>query len=126
MALTPVNNADLIIPAMLRALGLSPLGAADPKTQLYHFLQHKSVLFVLDNLEHLVEGVDRLAELLELVPGVKFLVISRVQLHLVGEWLFEVQGLPNPPSPGSGPLVLNLQKSSAVALFLQPAHGGRS
>jgi predicted ATPase len=58
-----------------------------------------------------------LLELLRHASGLKLLVTSRERLNLQGEWVFEIQGLPTPPSHQLD----NLAGYSSVALFLHSA-----
>ncbi len=53
---------------------------------------------MLDNAEHLVEGLGVLSPLLESAPELAILVTSRVRLNLRGEWIYEVSGLDVPAS----------------------------
>ena len=115
--LVSLSLPEFIAPAIRSALGLSSSSPLDPKEQLLNHLRQKSLLLVLDNLEHLLEGVGLLAELLEQAPGVKLLVTSRERLNMQGEWLFDLQGLPVPPLDQ----VDRAEEYSAVALFVQSA-----
>ncbi len=115
--LASLSLPEFIAPAIRSALGLSSSSLLDPKVQLLNHLRQKSLLLVLDNLEHLLEGVGLLAELLEQAPGVKLLVTSRERLNMQGEWLFDLQGLPVPPLDQ----VDRAEEYSAVALFVQSA-----
>jgi predicted ATPase/transcriptional regulator with XRE-family HTH domain len=115
--LVSLSLPEFVAPAIGSALGLSSSSLLDPKVQLLNHLRQKSLLLVLDNLEHLLEGVGLLAELLEQAPGVKLLVTSRERLNLQGEWLFDLQGLPVPPLDQ----VDRAEEYSAVALFIQSA-----
>ena len=63
-----------------------------------------------------------LAELLEYAPGVKLLVTSRERLNLKGEWVFEIQGLPVPPTDQ----LEYVDEYSAVALFVQSAQRAKA
>lgn len=54
------------------------------------------MLLVFDNVEHLLESVDILSELLSHAPRVKVLVTSLERLHLQEEQLFPLQGLQMP------------------------------
>lgn len=116
-SLVGTSVSEFIVPAIADALGFVFSGAAELKMQLSNFLKEKSILLVLDNLEHLLEGIELLDELLERAPNVKLLATSREQLNLRAEWAFEVQGLPIP----SAMEVDYLETNSAVALFLQRA-----
>lgn len=117
ISLVGTSTSEYVIPAMADALGFSFSGAIELKAQLYNFLKEKQILLVLDNLEHLLDGIEMLDELLEFAPGVKLLTTSREQLNLRAEWAFEVQGLPIP----SDIELDNLGSNNAGALFLQRA-----
>jgi predicted ATPase/transcriptional regulator with XRE-family HTH domain len=115
--LVGTSASEFIIPAIADSLGYVFSGAMELKTQLFNFLKEKHILLVLDNLEHLLDGVELLDELLERAPNVKLLTTSREQLNLRVEWAFEVQGLPVP----SHIEINNLESNSAAALFLRRA-----
>jgi predicted ATPase len=93
--LAAVNTADLLIPAIADALHL-PLRAAGveaARKELFDYLKAKQLLLVLDNCEHLLEGMTLAAEILEAAPQVNILATSREQLFLRGENVFSLQGL---------------------------------
>lgn len=95
VALDTVTSADLMVFALADALGIHLVGQ-DPKTQVCNYLQHKHLLLVLDNLEHLVDDVSFIQELLTASPSLKILATSRESLGLQSEYLFDVQGLELP------------------------------
>ena len=113
--LQPVDSADLLAPAIIRTLAAPPSGAGDAGEQLTAHLRERSVMLVLDNLEHLLDGVELLPRLLDAAPGVKLLVTSRARLNLVEEWLLPLGGLALPPEAVRG---ATLEDYSATALFL--------
>jgi predicted ATPase/transcriptional regulator with XRE-family HTH domain len=115
-SLVGTGATEHIIPAIADGLGFTFSGATELKLQLFNHLKEKQILLVLDNLEHLLNGIQLLDELLERAPGVKILATSREQLNLRTEWTFEVQGLPVPSTE-----VKDVEANSAVALFLQRA-----
>jgi predicted ATPase/transcriptional regulator with XRE-family HTH domain len=117
VSLISTGSSEFIIPAIADSLGFAFSGAIEIKTQLINYLKEKHILLVLDNLEHLLNGIQLLDELLERAPGVKILATSREQLNLGVEWVFEVQGLPVPETIE----VKDIGFNSAVALFLQRA-----
>lgn len=117
VALAPIDAVAFITSAIANAIGLVFSGPLDPKIQLLNYLRGKRVLLLLDNVEHLLEGVVLFREMLEQAPGVKLLVTSREQLSLLEEWLFEVEGLALPGEEATE----GWEQSSAVALFLQRA-----
>jgi len=111
------NASKFIVPAIAEALGLVFAGPRDLKIQLSNYLNDKTLLLVLDNLEHLLDGIEVLDELLKDTTQVKLLATSREHLNLRAEWVFEVQGLPVPSNADLG----NLEANSAVKLFIHRA-----
>jgi predicted ATPase/transcriptional regulator with XRE-family HTH domain len=121
--LASVATGDLMAPAIADALGFTFYGPADFAGQLVGYLRDRSLLLVLDGVEHLLGNSvwDLLAEIGRQAPGVKLIVTSRERLNLQGEWVVELAGLPPPDEQGAG-----FEESSAVALFLQTARRSHS
>jgi predicted ATPase/transcriptional regulator with XRE-family HTH domain len=117
VGLASLTSAQFIVPAMADALGFTFSGPAEPQVQLQHHLRQKCLLLVLDNFEHLLEAGPVLAEIEQQTPGLKLLVTSRERLHLHGEWVFEIEGLPVPPAD----MTDGVDENSAVARFVQSA-----
>ena len=122
--LTSINSADLIVPAIAEALEFSFSGPADLKEQLFNHLRREvkqAALLVFDNFEHLLTqsstAVDLVAEILQRFANIKILCTSRERLNLQGEWVYELFGLPVPPSEYSD----SLEDYSAAVLFIQCA-----
>jgi predicted ATPase/DNA-binding CsgD family transcriptional regulator len=113
--LQPLTSPDFIIPAIAEAIHFQFYPSTEPKQQLLDYLREKSLLLVLDNFEHLVDGVDLLPEILEAAANVRLLVTSRERLHLREEWVFEVHGLSFPENGHS----TALEDYSAAQLFVQ-------
>ncbi|RKY17629.1 MAG: hypothetical protein DRP90_06515, partial [Planctomycetota bacterium] len=109
--------ASLRLPyAIAEALHIPLQGTGEPTARLFDFLREKESLLVLDNFEHLLDGVPLLAKLLETAPEVKLLVTSREQLRSRWEWLFEVRGLPVPDETTRQP-----GRFDGVRLFIRQA-----
>ncbi len=119
VSLAPVEATQFIVPVIADAIRFAFESAshADPKTQLFNYLQEKQVLLLIDNLEHLLvePGIEALAELIVKAPQVKLLTTSRESLGLQGEWVFEVQGLPVPEND----FLEGSAQDTSVELFLQ-------
>jgi predicted ATPase/DNA-binding XRE family transcriptional regulator len=122
VALAGVNSTDPIAPAIANALGFKFEGLGDLDNQLLNYLRERQVLLILDNLEHLLDGVRIISEIMEYAPRVKVLSTSREQLNLRGEWMFEVRGLTVPENEQ----LEKLEDYSAVALFLACARRMRA
>jgi predicted ATPase/transcriptional regulator with XRE-family HTH domain len=111
--LAGVSTADSLLPTIAERLNVAFQGGGDPKAQLLHFLHQKRLLLVLDNLEHLLDGLGLLADILNAARSVKLLATSRERLNLSGEWLFPVSGLTFPTDANQA----DQTEFSAVQLF---------
>ncbi len=107
-----VTSATAMPYAIADALGLTTAGQTDVAEYVLAYLERKQVLLVLDNLEHLPEGLELVRSLWERAAGVKLLVTSRERLNLQPERVFLLSGMITPEDEG-------LERSDAVALFLQ-------
>ncbi len=121
VSLASTGSPEFIAPAIAEAVGLTFSGPTEPRVQLMNYLCGKHILLLLDNLEHLLEGVGLFTQILECAPESKLLATSRERLDLHGEWVFEVQGLLAPADDQ----VEGLESYSAVALFLHSARRTR-
>jgi predicted ATPase len=120
--LAPVSEADMLAPAITSALDLSFYGSGDPRQQLLDYLRNKALLLVLDNVEHLLDGIDLVTDLLATAPGIKILATSREALNLRQECLYPVQGLSFPTVAGARTAeTRDLESYSAVELFARCA-----
>ncbi len=112
VALAPLNSATQIVPAVAAAVGLA-LRGDDPKQALLQFLRDKRWLLVLDNFEHVLDGVGLVMELLQAAPHLQIVVTSRERLNVRGEQLYFVEGMDRAAE--------DVAVSSAVRLFVQSA-----
>jgi predicted ATPase len=96
---------------------LTLYGEAAPETQLFDYLREKSLLLLLDNFEHLLDGVAVFSALLLHAPQVKILITSREALNLQVEWFYPLKGLNSPLSAYAAAL----EAYEAVQLFLYHA-----
>lgn len=117
VALQSLPSAAFMLQAIAEALEMRLSPGSDPKQLLLNALHDKSLLLVLDNFEHLLDGVDFLSEILASAPAVKILVTSRERLNLMEEWVLNIEGLTIPPDAA----VDELDQYEAVQLFLQTA-----
>ena len=104
--LAQVNEPDGIVAAMCRAVELTANAA--PYQQLRDHLAARDTLVIVDNCEHLIDGVAELVDqLLDDVPSLRLLATSREHLDLDGEHVVTV-----------GPLDAGTD-SAAVRLFVE-------
>ncbi len=116
VALAPLADVAALPAAIAQALDLT-IDGSDPTAALLRFLRDKHLLLVLDNFEHLGAGAGLVVELLEAAPRVQLLVTSRERLHVRGEQLFAIDGLPY----GHGAVAAEAEALPAVRLFSQSA-----
>jgi serine/threonine protein kinase/predicted ATPase len=92
--LAPLTNADQIPFAIAEATRYSFASDQRPLSQqIIDFLGKKNMLLVLDNFEHVLDGVGLVQAILQASAGVKVLVTSREKLNLSGESLFALGGM---------------------------------
>lgn len=84
--LSVVRSAHEVVPALLRVLDVDDAA-------LEEGLAASTPLLILDNAEHLLAPVAELVSRLLSVDGVDVLVTSRTPLRLVGERIFDTDGL---------------------------------
>ena len=99
VALEPVRDPTLVIPTILRTMGVADAGTRPPMDALADAIGDGRSLVVLDNFEQVVAAAPLVAELLRRCPHVTFLVTSRIALRVSGEQEYPVAGLPAPPDP---------------------------
>lgn len=119
--LQSLDSPEFIVSAIADALHFHFSAGAEPKQQLFHYLHGKTLLLLLDNFEHLLEGATLLSDLLAAAPDLKLLTTSREVMNLQEEWLFPVQGLHYPETTADKPGTY-----SAVQLFVERARQVRS
>ncbi|HYI25153.1 MAG TPA: tetratricopeptide repeat protein [Thermomicrobiales bacterium] len=112
VSLESIRQPGAIVRTIATELGLALPPTSNPRRELRAWLRDRSLLLVLDNVEHLVTGMDFLPALLDAAPGLKVLVTSRERLNLRGEWIYELEGL-----PVSGIAAHDEACSDAVELF---------
>lgn len=104
--LAALSDADLVLPALARALGVVERSQQALRETVGDSLRSKHLLLVLDNFEHIVAAAALVAELLAECAGLHVLVTSRAPLLVRAEHQ----------------LILDpLADSEAVQLFLQRA-----
>ena len=116
--LVALTDCHEVIPALVRALGLSVSRA--PAIEAVHAaLRATPHLLVLDNCEHLLPGfADVIAGLITEAPELGILATSQEALNLHGERVYRLDPLPVPPAHAD---LETACKSGAVALFADRA-----
>lgn len=118
--LAPVSAPQHMAAAIAGALGYAQ-DQGDPTAVVLRHLRGKTLLLVLDNVEHQLADVDLLLAILAAAPAVTLLVTSRERLALQAEHLLDVRGLPYPPATPDGAAAYD-----AVRLFVDRARQARA
>ena len=115
--LAPLGNPALVIPTIVRALGLQEPIGGDPRETLRAWISERRVMLVLDNVEHLLDAATDIAELLLACPELCILATSRAPLNIRGEQEYAVPPLELPPA---GPVRAHVDVAtvSSVQLFI--------
>ena len=114
--LAAVHAADDIPGAIGRAVGFQFAGQGSgrtPRDEIVDYLRAKEMLLVLDNFEHLLDGVDIIDDMLTTAPGVKIVATSREVLNLDWEWIYTVRGMSVPQDADAD----DMDDYSAIRLF---------
>jgi predicted ATPase/DNA-binding XRE family transcriptional regulator len=98
VALAPLNDAGLVVPTVVRSLGLREAGDRPLLEVLRDHLREKRLLLVLDNFEHVVEAAPEVEAAIENCPDLTVLVTSRAPLRVRGEREYPVRPLALPAS----------------------------
>jgi predicted ATPase/transcriptional regulator with XRE-family HTH domain len=120
VGLASLNDASLIIPTIAQALGLREIEGKSARRALDSYFKEKRFLLVLDNLEHLLEAVPEVVDLLEGRPKLAVLATSRAPLRVRGEQGYPVEPL-GVPDPARAHLVEEIRGAAAVELFVERA-----
>lgn len=119
--LAPVTEGSLVTGTVAEALEVREEPDRPLDTTLVDALREKNILLLLDNCEHLVEDVARLAELLlRSCPGLKILATSREILGAAGEVSWQTPPL-SKPDMARRDTTEELEGYESVRLFVQRA-----
>ncbi len=117
----PLSDPTLVPQAVAQALGMREQPGRPLEDTLKDYLRTKELLLVLDNCEHLVDAVARLAEaLLSTCPKLRILATSREPLGVPGEVVWTVSPLSLPGAEGE-PTIEGLMRYEAIGLFVDRA-----
>ncbi|MBK8135026.1 MAG: protein kinase [Chloroflexi bacterium] len=117
VSLAPLPGADAIIGALADAVG-QPFTAdsRSPLEQVIDGLHAKTVLIVMDNFEHILDGAEIVRQILEGAPDVRVLATSRERLNLTSEFVVSLGGI------DVTDIRQEFENHGAVALFMQAAN----
>jgi predicted ATPase/DNA-binding winged helix-turn-helix (wHTH) protein len=116
--LAAVNEPSLVAETIATALGASLPAGRSPSVALGDLLAQRRLLLVLDNCEHLADGLVPLIDLLRAqAPGVRLLLTSQESLKCEDERVYRLGSLEIPAQEGTA----QARDCGAVALFVERA-----
>src|SRR6516225_11560173 len=119
--LDQLRDEALLAQAVAEALGLQDRAGYVPEAAVAEYLAGRQLLLVLDNCEHVVDAVAKLADvLLRAAAGLRVLATSREWLNMPGETVLAVPPLAAPDAR-ERLSVAELAQFAAAALFAERA-----
>jgi predicted ATPase/DNA-binding CsgD family transcriptional regulator len=124
--LVPVTEPAMVGAALAAAFGFGEQPGRTPTDTAIAKLTGAEVLVVLDNCEHVLDGVTGLLErLLTACPGVSVLATSRARLRLPFEYVFHVPGMSLGSEAADGDATTLFYERAAMAGWSSPYPGDR-
>ncbi len=114
--LASVADAGLVVPTIVRVLGLGEDSSTPPLEMLKSFLESRHLLLLLDNFEHVLDAATDIGALVQALPDLKVVVTSRERLNLAAEQEFPLHPLEVPATIEDDPSTY-----PSVQLFVQRA-----
>jgi predicted ATPase/class 3 adenylate cyclase len=124
--LAPLRDERYVNAALASACGLMEGASESIDESIESWIAERSVLVILDNCEHVVDSVAKLAHrLLRSCPALTVIATSRESLGVDGESTYRVPSLEIPPADLSDVTFEHLRQYASVDLILQRArsHG---
>jgi predicted ATPase/Tfp pilus assembly protein PilF len=119
VALTAVRAPELVAEQIAKDLGIRPEPGQAPADAVGDALRDRRTLLVLDNMEHLLDSVPMLNDLMSGCPQLSLLITSREPTGLGGE---RCQPVPPLAVPAARDLDLDTARHvPSIALFVQRA-----
>lgn len=94
--LAEADRADQLGPALVEGLRFEPAPMRPLMEQVEAFLAPRTMLVLLDNVEHVGGVAEAVTRLRAAAPGVAWLLTSRARVGVVGETILDLHGLPYP------------------------------
>lgn len=116
--LSAIEDQNFVVPTIAQTLGVAETGEKNLFDSLKNFLKTKKSLIILDNFEQIIEAKIQISELERSAENAKFLITSRVKLHLKSETEFQVPPLEFPFDEDSAEKIV---QTASVKLFAQRA-----
>ncbi|MGA8476212.1 MAG: adenylate/guanylate cyclase domain-containing protein [Candidatus Cybelea sp.] len=118
--LAALNDAASVVNAIASTLGLREQGDRPMLDVIEHYLRPRQLLLILDNCEHLIEEVARIADaILRTARDVRVLATSREPLRIAAERVYPVPSLAVPL--GDALTASDALQYGAIAFFAERA-----
>ena len=118
---------DRIATTISMALRLPFHGVTHPAQQVTDYLRDKTLLLIVDNFEHLSDGVDLLVALLQEAPNLRLVVTSRHRLAFQAQLVHQVAGLALPLEKAEDLLPPDqlIERYASLHLFVERAENAQ-
>lgn len=121
--LAKVHDPALILQTIAAALNVRESPQQALEETLLQYLTSKHVMIILDNSEHVIEGIVPFVKaLLARCPKVTLVITSREALHVIGERVFRLSPLSYAAEDAQ---IGNLKRYDSTRLFLERARAFR-
>ncbi|GIF63737.1 hypothetical protein Ais01nite_17720 [Asanoa ishikariensis] len=117
--LSTVVDPDAVGMTIGNALDLRTMPNQSAIENAVAYLRDRSVLLIVDNMEHVTPAATDLSTMLDACPRVTILVTSRVPLRLTGEHVFDVPPLRIPEATDDPTVAVD--RDGAAQLFVERA-----
>jgi predicted ATPase/class 3 adenylate cyclase/Tfp pilus assembly protein PilF len=117
--LATTRNKDGVLTALAQAIGMNEENYQSILERLQGYLRDQTLL-LFDTVEQISDMIPILSELLHSLHQVKFLLTSRISLHLQGAYEYTVAPLPVPDHKHMLDIAV-VEQCEAVTLFVQHA-----
>ena len=118
VSLAPLQRPEQILTAVAEAVQVRPQNQSSDLATIREHLRYKQCLIILDNFEHLLDGVASSVSLLQVAPELQILATSRTPLNIYGEQEYPIPMLALPmDSPVPNDTITQLEKIESVAFF---------
>ncbi len=118
VSLQSLTDSQHMVSHIASSIGLQFLAEhGEPRQQLLTSFKEKQLLLIMDNCEHLLDGVSLVTEILHASPHIRVLATSREKLNLSGETVYSLKGMDVP----TWETLDDAFRFDAVRLFVQSA-----
>ena len=117
VSMATINDATEVIPTLAAAMDITEVKGRSMIDGVVDNISTKQFLLVLDNLEHVIDSAQEIAELVSKCPKLKVLCTSRTPLRLKAEQEYALHTLTIPDSID----LSNILDYPAIQLFMEGA-----